>query len=216
MNGHTCVVGGGSEIAKSYIFHRVACGDEMTIVHTISTEVSTSDRLRRTISVKNLSRNADVMVTFCGDTQDARIEQMPLSMFNLVIEATLTSVFKALNEGLPRMNNPGNVVVVGSIVGSTGGFGCANYAAAKAGLVGLVRAAANEWASRGVVVNLLELGYVNAGMGKRLAEGVREKVIKTIPLKRFAEVGEVIQAIDFLGSVRYMTGNVLTLAGGLR
>ncbi len=109
-------------------------------------------------------------------------------------------------------------MVVGSVVGSTGGFGCCNYAAAKAGLVGLVRAAANEQAAKGTGtrVNLLELGYVDAGMGERLPEEVKNKSIRAIPLGRFARMDEVLDALDFLIRAPYMTGGVLTLAGGLR
>ena len=97
-----------------------------------------------------------------------------------------------------------------------GGYGCTNYAAAKAGLVGLVRGAANEWAKHQIMVNLLELGYVDSGMGAELNPRVRDAAVKSIPLGRFATEEDFVHAVEYLATTRYATGTVLTLAGGLR
>lgn len=161
----------------------------------------------------------DLLITAAGSFRNAKIDAMELyNDWEPVIENNLTSVFKALKYAFQdgSMSANRNIVVIGSIVGSTGGFGCANYAAAKAGLVGLVRAAANEYASQNIRINLLELGYVDCGMGQRLDPKVKEAVMKMIPLKRFATVEEFLHAVDFLATTTYMTGNILTLAGGLR
>lgn len=158
----------------------------------------------------------DVLVTMHGRADDAKIADMGVTQWERAIQDNLTSVFHVLHDCLPLVRDGGNVVVTGSVVGSTGGYGCANYAAAKAGLLGLVRAAANEHARRGVCVNLLELGFCDAGMGARLPDKVREAALGTIPLRRFASEEDVVAAVDYLARTRYMTGGVLTLAGGLR
>lgn len=158
----------------------------------------------------------DLVVVSVGWTPDGKLTDLSDDDWTAAVDANLSSVFRALRRLLPKVVDGGSVVVLGSIVGTTGGYGCGAYAAAKAGLVGLVRAAANENAARGVCINLLELGYVDAGMGARLNPRVKEKVLPTIPLKRFARLDEVVDAVDFLARCKYMTGNVLTVAGGLR
>ncbi len=214
------IVGGGAALAQPLIRHLLDRGDTVVAVCRKTRPVVVGDcRLDVVVSVEELAgleRDFDALVTMTGSVENCTLRHLGPDAWGRVIESTLTSVYRALRACLCRMREPGNVVVVGSVVGSTGGKGCANYAAAKAGLVGLVRAAANEWARYDVVVNLLELGYVDAGMGARLDPKVREEVLKTIPLRRFATEDEVVQAIDYLMKVRYMTGNILTLAGGLR
>ena len=214
-----CIVGAAAALAREVMQHYLDLGWEVTGVwHRHRCELE-HPRLRL---IPYLDRKVlrgeihDLLLTFTGRTQDARLELMTDLDWEEVVGGTLTPVFGALRAVIPLLKDGSNIVVVGSIVGSVGGFGCANYAAAKAGLVGLVRAAANELASRNIRANLLELGYVNAGMGSRLKDEVKEAILRTIPLRRFAEVNEVVEAIDYLGSVKYMTGNVLTLAGGLR
>lgn len=201
------IVGGNSELAGY-------------LTDGIEDDFSSADRVMRLTRASCLPDDApaqiDVLVTLAGKAHDAKLDGMTTSQWNLGIEDNLSSVGKALLFLLKRVRDNGNVVVVGSVVGSTGGYGCANYAAAKAGLVGLVRSAALEVAGRGVCVNLLELGFIGAGMGARLPQKVRDRVMPTIPLGRFGTPEEFVHAVEFLSTVRYMTGSVLTLAGGLR
>ncbi len=198
-----CVVGANSAIATYYMASRHWCGDQIL-------------QIRRGMGDDEWAGLVfDYMVTFTGSVRNTKLENMPACHWDTVLADTLTSVASALARGLPRMRDGGSIVVVGSIVGSTGGFGCAIYAAAKAGLVGLVRAAANETVKRNIRINLLELGYTNIGMGERLDPDIKEQIIQSIPMKRFAEAGEVIEVINFLNRQTYMTGNVLTFAGGL-
>lgn len=158
----------------------------------------------------------DLLVTLTGATSDAKLDAMTPQQWEYVMDANVTTVFNALRHGLPNVKEGGSAVVVGSIVGSTGGYGCANYATAKAALRGLVRAAANENVSRGVRVNLLELGYIDAGMGRRLGQPIKDKIVPAIPMKRFGTLEETVQAIEALEKLTYMTSGVLTLAGGMR
>jgi 3-oxoacyl-[acyl-carrier protein] reductase len=157
----------------------------------------------------------NVLVCMPGAECAVKLTEASDEEWQCVLDANLLSVARAFRELLPKMAEGGNVVVVGSVMGRIGGYGCGPYAAAKAGLLGLVRAAANEHVRRGVVVNLLELGYADAGMGARLGEKVKAAALASIPLGRFASPAEVVEAIDYLARVRFMTGQVLPLTGGL-
>lgn len=203
---HVVVYGAGAALAQPIIEYYEATDWEIT-------------RLYR-INKPYISRGIDLLVCCQGKNIDARLTKMTDEEWDAVLADNLTSTFRVIRDLAPRMCSKemggGSIVVLGSVVGSTGGYGCANYAASKAGLVGLVRSAALELASAGIVVNLLELGYLDAGMGKRLKSTVRERVVQQIPLGHFGDPQEVVRAVDFLAKTRYMTGNVLTLAGGLR
>lgn len=212
-----CVWGGGGDIAQEVIKHWLSKDELVTAVCRTNTPCFTHPKLTVcTTETFDFNRSYDLLITLPGETRNVKIANMLLNDWQAAIDANLTSVFLALRTVLPIMKCDNNVVVVGSVVGSIGGIGCANYAAAKAGLVGLVRAAANECASSNIRVNLLELGYINLGMGKRLPDKVKDVALSTIPLGRFGHVDDVIHAIEFLATTRYMSGGILTLAGGLR
>ena len=223
---HILVVAGGSALAQEYIEDVLAERDDRKeptsrvtalVRHGVRSDyLQPFDRLKYTSDPWTVETGIDAMVTFAGKTDDAKIVDMTRQQFETAISGCLTSVFDSFRFFGGSILDGGSVVVVGSVVGSTGGYGCANYAAAKAGLVGLVRAAANEMAKRRVRVNLLELGYTEVGMGAKLSDSVKARVIETIPLGRFATSTEVYQAIKFLTEQTYMTGNVLPFSGGLR
>lgn len=228
-----CIVGGGSAIAEELIFHYLKKKSQWEVVAVCRRSEPTIIKDRNHDNVKILRdfdmaeqedaerfgdevKDIDLLVTLTGSTANSRLVAMDGFAWQNVIANNLTTVFHALKFGLPNLKPNGSAVIVGSIVGSMGGYGCANYAAAKAGLVGLCRAAANEMVERGIRVNLLELGYVNAGMGASLSDEIKSKVKAVIPLKRFATLKEVIDAIEFLGEkATYMSGDVLTMAGGI-
>lgn len=222
-----CITGAGSAIAASLIPHCLALPATVFGVYhrkypavrfrpEVSHYLDASLYLCRGISDIPLSVEFDSLITLQGAIANSKLTKMTNEDWDNVLDANLSSVFRTLRSLLPRVKPMGNVVIVGSIIGSIGGFGCSNYAAAKAGLAGMVRAVANEVADKGICVNLLELGYVSVGMGERLSDNVKENALRTIPLKRFANPSEVVHAIEFLRTTHYMTGNTLTLAGGLR
>ncbi len=166
---HVVIVGAKAALAQSIMEEFYEQGHAVTAVgrHEIPSD----------------TKRIDVLITCTGKVRDGKIGgSLGLSQWNEVIEDNLTSVFKAMEHFSPYFSSPANVVILGSVTGSTGAYGAANYAAAKAGLVGLVRSAALEWASRDIRVNLLELGYINAGMGARLDSRVKSRVLETIPL----------------------------------
>lgn len=213
---HICIVGGGSALSQHVIQHYLDKGAWVSALCRHSGPSMTHERLKPYYKGDGVPKSLDIVITMCGKVRNATIKNMEYSEWEESISDNLSSVFYHLKNLLPEMHTEGNVVVVGSIVGSMGGYGCANYAAAKAGLVGLVNSVAVEYVDQGIVCNLLKLGYVNCGMGANLPEMVRQKITTKIPLRRFAKPSEVVQAIDFLGSTRYMTGEILTLSGGLR
>lgn len=223
---HVVIVGGGAALAQPLLINYLDAGERVTaVVRNTYPEVThpshCSDkrwagRYDVVIDLNDVEEPIDVLVTLTGATRDAKLVNMDKWQWQDVIDACLTAPSQALSALLPKVKPCGNVVVVGSVIGSMGGYGCANYAAAKAGLVGLVRAAANEHAKRNVKVNLLELGFMDVGMGARLEPKVREAATASIPLRRFGTAEDFVRAVEFLATTDYCTGNILTLAGGLR
>lgn len=213
---HVVIVGGRAALATPLITYYTGRGDKVTAVCRVKTASDPPLRFGQVAQPSDVEGLVDLVITLTGSVNNAKMSGMTYFQWDQVIEDNLSAAGRALLHLLSKVRDGGNVVVVGSVIGSSGGYGCANYAAAKAGLVGLVRAAANEHATRGVCINLLELGYIDAGMGARLDPKIKEKVMPTIPLGRFGTEEDVVDAITYLGRVRYMTGSVLTLAGGLR
>ena len=217
MSKHIVIVGGGAALAQPLIDHWGKGSEwQVTVVCRSKTPVHPCAGMVIKRRVTEIHEPWDVLVTLTGDVDNAPLSLMTDYQWRMAIEANLTHPFEALRYLLPHAREQANVVVVGSIVGSIGSRGCANYAAAKAGLIGLVRAAANEYAYKSLCTNLLELGYMDVGMGSRLQPEVRDKALSTIPLKRFGTVEDFVLAVEFLSKTRYMSGGVLTLAGGLR
>ncbi len=220
-----CIFGGGAALATRVIKGFLGRGDQVYAVcrkHAPG-EVDPHDRLKVLwVDADDLDdylpalRKFDTVVTLPGSFENAKLDDMTYQQWDKVIDDTLTSVAKFLMTLSGKIMEGANVVVVGSVVGSTGCYGASGYAAAKAGLVGLVRSLALEWAGVGVKVNLLELGYIDAGMGARLSEKAKARAVELIPLGRFGSEEDVWHAVEFLSETDYMTGGVLTLAGGLR
>jgi len=213
------IAGAGAALATPLIEHYLRAGDRVTAVYRNTKPKSppgdlSALRVRR-INQFDPAEGVDVLITLTGATDNAKLGEMTDLQWATVVSDCLAAPFDYLRLCLPHLKD-GNVVVVGSVVGSMGGRGCANYAAAKAGLIGLVRAAANEYARDSVCVNLLELGYTELGMGAELPEKVKDCALGSIPLRRFATAEDFVLAVDFLSRTRYMTGGVLTLSGGLR
>lgn len=218
-----CIVGGGAELATLLIDYWLGHRGPVTAISRSGKLAqpfeSFPEGLRIIEDVDSPDSqydSFDVVVTMTGSTRDIKLAEMHPGKWEQVVYDTLTVPALTLAKLIPRINTYGNIVVVGSIVGSTGGYGCCNYAAAKAGLGGLARGLANELAEKEICVNLLELGFIDAGMGKRLSPSVRTSVEKSIPLRRFGCEEDFVKAVAYLADVRYMTGNTLTLAGGLR
>ena len=161
----------------------------------------------------------DVLVNNAGIARDTLLMRMAEEDWDAVITTNLKSAYlcaKAVTRAMMRQRY-GRILNVSSVVGVTGNPGQANYAAAKAGLLGFTRSLAKELASRGVTVNAIAPGFIDAGMTESLGGDVREKAMVFIPLGRFGSVEDVAEAAWFMCSdgAGYITGQVLQIDGGM-
>jgi 3-oxoacyl-[acyl-carrier protein] reductase len=161
----------------------------------------------------------DVLVNNAGVTDDALLVRMSLEQWRRVLDINLTGAFaitRLLVKGMMR-RRWGRILSVSSVVGLMGNAGQANYAAAKAGLVGFSKSLARELAGRNITVNVVAPGYVDTAMTEALPEAARQPLIEAIPLHRIGRPEEIAAAVGFLASeaAGYITGQVLNVSGGL-
>ena len=159
------------------------------------------------------------VVANAGITQDSLLSRMGYDQWNSVIETNLTGVFNTIRPVAPLMyeRKYGHMVFISSLVGESGNIGQANYGAAKAGLIGLAKTLGLEGARYGVRVNVVAPGFTETDMVKAIPEPVKEKILKTIPLRRFATEKEIAWSTAFLLSdemAGYITGATLSVNGG--
>lgn len=160
-----------------------------------------------------------VLVNNAGITRDRALPRMSAEDFDQVLAVNLRGAFlmaKSFSRGMAKARQ-GRIINVGSVVGVTGNAGQANYAASKAGLIGLTKALAKELGGRGVTVNLVAPGFITTDMTADLPEGVQDSVRQSIPLGRFGSAQDVAAAVQFLCSdaASYITGQVLMVDGGM-
>ena len=161
----------------------------------------------------------DILVNNAGITRDNLFMRMKDEEWEQVLSVNLTAAFRlsrAAVKGMMRRRF-GRIVNIGSVVGSTGNPGQGNYAAAKAGLVGLTKALAAEVASRGITVNCVAPGFISSPMTDALNEKQRETILARVPAGRLGEGAEVAAACLYLASVEggYVTGHTLHVNGGM-
>ena len=161
----------------------------------------------------------EVLVANAGITRDQLLALMSEDDFAAVIDTNLTGAYRVAKRavrGMIRMRR-GRIIFISSVVGLLGSGGQANYAAAKAGLVGLARSLARELGSRSITVNVVAPGFVDTGMTAVLPEDRKAAILATVPLGRIASADEIAAAVAFLASedAGYITGAVIPVDGGL-
>ncbi len=161
----------------------------------------------------------DILVNNAGITRDNLFMRMKDEEWDAVIAVNLTAAFRlsrAAVKGMMRRRH-GRIIGIGSVVGTTGNPGQGNYAAAKAGLVGLTKALAAEVASRGITVNCIAPGFIASPMTDALNEKQREGILTRVPAGRLGEGAEVAAACLYLASAEagYVTGHTLHVNGGM-
>lgn len=160
----------------------------------------------------------DIVVNNAGITRDRSFMKMEPQEWEEVLSVNLRGVFNCTKVCLPSMiaRRYGRIVNISSIVGQTGSFGQANYATAKAGVIGLTKTLAKELAGKGITVNAVAPGYIETEMIRGIPEPVRERILAQIPMGRFGEPEEVAKAVRFLVTEGdYITGQVIGINGGL-
>jgi 3-oxoacyl-[acyl-carrier protein] reductase len=160
-----------------------------------------------------------VLVANAGLTRDTLLLRMSDDDFNAVVDTNLTGAFRVVRQAARGMlrARKGRVVLIGSVVGLLGSPGQANYAATKAGLVGMARSIARELGSRGITVNVVAPGFVESDMTAALPEERRTEILGGIPLGRYASADEVAKVVRWVASdeAAYITGAVIPVDGGL-
>ena len=163
--------------------------------------------------------SVDILVNNAGITRDNLFMRMSDEEWQSVIDVNLTAIFK-LSKGVLRgmmKARWGRIINISSIVGATGNPGQGNYAAAKAGVIGMSKSLAYEVASRGITVNAVAPGFIVTDMTGELTEQVQVQIKQEIPLGSFGETSDIANAVIFLAGegARYITGQVLTVDGGM-
>jgi len=160
-----------------------------------------------------------ILVNNAGVTRDQLLMRMSEEDWETVLGTNLRSVYrlsKACLRGMMKARQ-GRIISIASVIGSTGNAGQANYAAAKAGMMGFSRSLAREVGSRGITVNVVAPGFIDTDMTRELSEARREAMLKDIPLNRLGEGSDIAAAVSFLASesAAYITGQTIHVNGGM-
>lgn len=186
----------------------------------IKADISSSEDVTSMVkSVINEFGSLDVLVNNAGITRDNLLMRMKEEDWDAVINTNLKGVFlttKAVTRQMMKQRQ-GRIINIASIVGVSGNPGQANYVAAKAGVIGLTKTAAKELSSRGITVNALAPGFIETDMTGKLEEGIKEDMLRNIPLARFGQPEDIAAAAAFLASdaSSYITGQTIHVDGGM-
>ncbi len=159
----------------------------------------------------------DVLVNNAGITRDGLVMRMKEEDFDDVMATNLKGAFNMSRHVTKPMlkQRAGAIINMSSVVGLMGNAGQVNYAASKAGVIGLTKALARELGSRHITVNAIAPGYIETEMTDVLDEKIKKKMLEQIPLKRFGQPEEIAQTVEFLIDNKYITGQVIEINGGL-
>ncbi|MEV6601096.1 beta-ketoacyl-ACP reductase [Actinoplanes sp. NPDC051346] len=161
----------------------------------------------------------EVLIANAGITDDTLIMRMSEDQFTRVLDTNLTGAFRCAKRASTKMLRAkwGRIVFISSVVGLYGGPGQVNYAASKAGLVGMARSITRELGGRNITANVVAPGFIDTEMTDVLTDARREEILKAIPAGRLAAPDEVAQAVTFLASdgAAYISGAVVPVDGGL-
>ena len=205
--------------------HRGAPGSSPTSTPTTAspstraTSARNEDCARVIGEVLDQHGQLDILVNNAGITVDKTVRKMTPEEWDHVIHVNLSGAFYLSRAILQHMldRGYGRIISISSVIGSAGGFGQANYAAAKSGMFGLTMSLALETASKGITVNTVTPGYISTEMTAAVPGDVMDKLIARIPVGRLGEPNEVARVVEFLADPEsgYITGQVYPVNGGL-
>jgi 3-oxoacyl-[acyl-carrier protein] reductase len=215
--GATVVVNDVSEAVEEVAEEiRAMKQQSLAVVADVSSSEDVTRLVETTVSTYG---KIDILVNNAGINRDQLLIRMSDEDWDKVISVDLRSVFLSTRAVLRHMMKQhwGRIVSISSMVGVVGNRGQANYASAKAGIIGFTRSIAKEVASRGVTANAITPGFIDTEMTRRLEEGWRQQLKQQIPLGYFGSPRDVAEAVAFLASeeARYITGQVLGVDGGM-
>tara|TARA_B100000686_G_scaffold211552_1_gene218431 strand:+ start:1535 stop:2275 length:741 start_codon:yes stop_codon:yes gene_type:complete len=183
-------------------------------------DVNDTNQIKDTfVKIRKEFGEITVLVNNAGITRDDLLVRMKDDKWEEVIGTNLKSIFRLSREVLRSMMaaRSGRIINIASIVGSTGNAGQSNYAAAKAGILGLSKSLAREVGSRNITINCVAPGFVDTDMTRALSEKQRQELLQHVPLKRLGKPEDIASAVSFLASpsAGYITGATLHVNGGM-
>ncbi len=230
MDRSVIVTGGGRGIGLAVARAFAALGDRVAVTYRgsappdgllgVRCDVTSSDEVDAAFSTVEAEQGkVEVLVANAGITRDQLLLRMDEATFTDVVDTNLTGSYRVAKRaatGMLRARN-GRMIFISSVVGLSGAPGQVNYAASKAGLVGLARSIARELGSRSITANVVAPGFVETDMTAELPETRRAEIRGSIPLGRYATPEEVAGVVTFLASpaAAYITGAVVPVDGGL-
>jgi len=194
-----------------------ACGQKVILVQG---DVSRKEEAERIVAeTQKEFSHIDVLVNNAGITRDTLVRRMKEADWDAVLNTNLKGVFLMTQAVIGDMfkQRRGVIINMSSVLGVTGIIGQTNYAAAKAGVIGLTKANAKEFAARGIRVNAIASGFIHTDMTSGLPDKIKESLIKQIPLGAMGDPEDIAAAVRFLASdeAKYITGQVLQVNGGM-
>ncbi|HDZ0242307.1 TPA: 3-oxoacyl-[acyl-carrier-protein] reductase [Staphylococcus aureus] len=186
----------------------------------IQANVADADEVKAMIKeVVSQFGSLDVLVNNAGITRDNLLMRMKEQEWDDVIDTNLKGVFNCIQKATPQMlrQRSGAIINLSSVVGAVGNPGQANYVATKAGVIGLTKSAAREFASRGITVNAVAPGFIVSDMTDALSDELKEQMLTQIPLARFGQDTDIANTVAFLASdkAKYITGQTIHVNGGM-
>ena len=186
----------------------------------VACDISDSDNVTKLIKETVVTHNhLDILVNNAGVTRDNLLMRMSEDDWNTVLNINLKAAFIAIKAAARAMikQRKGRIINISSIVGLMGNAGQVNYAASKAGLIGLTKSTARELAPRGITANCIAPGYIATDMTNELGNEVQQSLNEKIPLGRIGQVEDIAYAVAFLASdeAEYITGQTLAVDGGM-
>ncbi|WP_302815229.1 3-oxoacyl-[acyl-carrier-protein] reductase [Selenomonas flueggei] len=221
------LAGEGAKVAVNYAGNQTAAEEVKAIIEqhggtAMIVQTDVSDSMAATEMVARVHEELgglDILVNNAGITRDTLLLRMKDEDFDAVINTNLKGIYACTKAAAKFMTKQrsGRIVNLSSVVGEIGNVGQTNYAAAKAGVIGFSKAAAKEFASRNVTVNVVAPGFIDTDMTAVLKDSIREKLIEEVPLGALGKPEHVADAVLFLVSdaASYITGQVLNVDGGM-